>query len=108
MKTAAIYTYYSMQGSLLGQSILQQLKFCTQYAKLKDLEVVQTFIDCTSRAQLKKMLRAARKHEWDCVIVYKLNRITRKTKLFEKIIEKFRKADVTVLSATENFGGTNS
>ena len=105
MKTAAIYTYCSMQGTLLGKSTLEQLKFCEQYAKLNDLEVTQTYIDCASRAQLKKMLRAARKHEWDCVIVYKLNRITRTTKLLEKIVKKLRKSSVVILSATEHFGG---
>ena len=81
-KTAVIYARFSSDRQT-EQSIEGQLRECMAYAESHDIRVVDTYIDRAmsgtndNRDSFQQMLRDAKSHPWDHVIVYKLDRFSR-------------------------------
>ena len=100
MKTAVIYARYSSERQT-EQSIEGQLRVCNDYAERNDLKIVGTYIDRAmtgkndNRKDFQRMLRDCSKHEWEIVLVYKLDRFSRNK--YEMAMHRVR-----LVSAMEN------
>ena len=93
-----------------GYSIEAQLDVLRQYCKLYHKEIVEEYVDpgvsgkeMTKRAKLQKLLRDAELGRFDEVIVWKFNRMSRKTKDLLEIVEHLTKHKVYFRSFSENF-----
>ena len=107
MKTAVIYARYS-SDSQTEQSIEGQLRVCNEFAKSKNIVILNTYIDRAMtgtndhRPDFQRMLADSKKREWDYVIVYKLDRFSRDK--YEMTIHKhtLKENGTKLLSAMEN------
>ena len=107
MKKAVIYARYS-SDSQTEQSIEGQLRVCREYAKNNNILVVDTYIDRAMtgtndmRPDFQRMLKDSTKHQWEIVLVYKLDRFSRDK--YETTIHKhtLKENGVKLVSAMEN------
>ncbi len=107
MKTAVIYARYS-SDSQTEQSIEGQVRVCKEYAKNNNILVVDTYIDRAMtgtndlRPDFQRMLKDSAKHQWEVVLVYKLDRFSRDK--YETTIHKhtLKENGVKLVSAMEN------
>ena len=60
------------------------------------------------RPALSKLLRAMEAREIDCVIVYKVDRLSRSLLDFARLLSLFEKHDVSFVSVTQDFNTTSS
>ena len=93
-----------------GYSIDAQLDTLRQYCKLYNKEVVGEYVDrgisgkeMTKRHELQKLLRDAEGKKFDEVIVWKFNRMSRKTKDLIDIVERLNINNVYFRSFSESF-----
>ena len=111
MKNAVIYARYSSDKQT-ELSIEAQLTACYNYAKAKDLNVIHEYIDRAytgrndNRPEFRKMIKDSDKHNFDYVLVYKLDRFARNR--YDSAINKkaLRNNGVRVLSAMEHLTDT--
>lgn len=111
MKTAVIYARYS-SDSQTEQSIEGQLRVCEEYAQKNNILILNTYIDRAmtgtndNRPDFQRMLKDSNRHEWNYVLVYKLDRFSRNK--YESTIHKrtLKNNGVKVLSAMENIPDT--
>ncbi len=107
MKTAVIYARYSSDNQT-EQSIEGQLRVCNEFAKSKNIVILDTYIDRAmtgtndNRPDFQRMLKDSAKKQWDYVIVYKLDRFSRNK--YEMTIHKhtLKENGAKLLSAMEN------
>lgn len=107
MNKAVIYARYS-SDTQTEQSIEGQLRVCQQYAKANNILIVGTYIDRAMtgtndlRPDFQRMIKDSSKHQWDMVIVYKLDRFSRDK--YESTIHKhtLKENGVKLVSAMEN------
>lgn len=107
MKTAVIYARYSSDNQS-EQSIEGQLRVCEEYANRNDILILDTYIDRAmtgtndNRADFQRMIKDSGKHEWNYVLVYKLDRFSR-DKYATAVHKKTLKDNgVKLISATEH------
>ena len=62
----------------------------------------------TDRPALKRLLADIEAGAVDCVVVYKVDRLSRSLMDFAKLLALFDQKDVTFVSTTQNFNTTNS
>ncbi len=93
-----------------GYSIDAQLDTLRQYCKLYNKEIYDEYIDrgvsgkeMTKRHELQKLLRDAERGLFDEVIVWKFNRMSRKTKDLIEIVERLNQNNVYFRSFSESF-----
>lgn len=93
-----------------GYSIDAQLETLTQYCKLFNKEIYDKYVDpgvsgkeMTKRHELQRLLRDAERGLFDEVIVWKFNRMSRKTKDLLEIVDRLDKCNVNFRSFSENF-----
>ena len=111
MKKAVIYARYS-SDSQTEQSIEGQLRVCKEYAKNNNILIVDTYIDRAMtgtndlRPDFQRMLKDSAKHQWEIVLVYKLDRFSRDK--YETTIHKhtLKENGVKLMSAMENIPDT--
>lgn len=109
MANAVIYARFSSHAQN-EQSIEGQLRVCYEYAAREGYAVVGEYIDraltgrSDDRPDFQRMIADAKKHAFDYVIVYKLDRFARNR--YDSAIYKnaLKRAGVKVLSAMENIG----
>ena len=107
MKSAVIYARYSSERQT-EQSIEGQLRVCNDYAERNDLKIVGTYIDRAmtgkndNRKDFQRMLRDCSKHEWEIVLVYKLDRFSRNKYEMAMHRKTLRDNGVRLVSAMEN------
>ena len=107
MNKAVIYARYS-SDTQTEQSIEGQLRVCQQYAKANNILIVGTYIDRAMtgtndlRPDFQRMIKDSSKHQWDMVLVYKLDRFSRDK--YESTIHKHthKENGVKLVSAMEN------
>lgn len=107
MRKAVIYARYS-SDSQTEQSIEGQLRVCREYAQSNDILIVDTYIDRAMtgtndmRPDFQRMLKDSAKHQWEVVLVYKLDRFSRDK--YETTIHKhtLKENGVKLVSAIEN------
>ena len=107
MKAAVIYARYSSERQT-EQSIEGQLRVCNDYAERNDLKIVGPYIDRAmtgkndNRKDFQRMLRDCSKHEWEIVLVYKLDRFSRNKYEMAMHRKTLRDNGVRLVSAMEN------
>lgn len=93
-----------------GYSIEGQLDVLRKYCKMHNKVVSHEFIDrgvsgksLDGRFELQKLLRAAEDKAYDEVIVWKINRMARKTRDLLEIVDLLDKNNIAFRSYSENF-----
>lgn len=112
-----LYVIYSRKSKFTGkgESIETQIDLCKKYLVNKYGNVeekIQIFQDegftgyNTNRPQFQKMMKFIKENKVKCVIVYKLDRISRNVSDFCNLKNEFAKYNVSFISVTENFDTT--
>lgn len=108
MPKAVIYARYSSH-SQTEQSIEGQLRVNYEYAEREGLMVVGEYIDraisgtsADARPEFQRMIADAKKHQFEYIIVYKLDRFARNRYDSAVYKHKLKEAGVKLLSATES------
>lgn len=106
MKKVAIYTRVStMEQANEGYSIDEQRNKLEAFCDINDWPKHELFVDAgvsgstTNRPALKELM--ARLDEFELVLVYKLDRLTRNVRDLLEMLDVFEKNNVTFRSATE-------
>ena len=115
IKTAVIYLRVSTEEQVDNFSLDTQADICSKEALRKGIEVIKVFREegrsaktIKGRPVLIELLEYCRKNKRkiDAVIVYRLDRISRKTSDYLAIRQKLATCDITLLSATEPTGNS--
>ena len=111
VKRAVIYTRVSTDAQAEDDkvSLSEQERMCKAYIESKGWDYVRTYEDggysgrTMERPALKEMLTDVCQRKFDAVVIYRLDRLSRKQKDTLVLIEDYMKAnDVTVASLYEN------
>ena len=117
MKKAAIYTRVStsMQADKEYNSCEAQKDRMLSFIKSQeDMELAKEYSDPgysggdLNRPALKELLQDIEERKIDCVLTYKIDRLTRSSKDFYALIEFFEKFNVSFISVTERFDTSSS
>ncbi|MFH1386620.1 MAG: recombinase family protein [bacterium] len=114
MKTA-IYTRVSTEDQVReGYSLEVQREYLTNYSNQQGYELYEVYTDegisagTTDRPALQKLLKDAKQKKFDLVMVYKIDRLSRRLKDLIEIVDQLESCGVGFKSATEPFDTTNS
>ena len=78
-----------------------------RYAAYADLEIVAQYLDMAvsgrkeGRPQLQTLMRAARNHEFDCVLVWKFDRFARSVTHLLRALEEFNHLGIRFISVQD-------
>jgi len=108
---AALYARVSTEEQATeGFSIQAQIEDIETYAKRNNMEIVARYVDegvsgknISGRPEMKRLLRDIESDDFSTVIVYKIDRISRKSKDALEIAERCEQANVSLISLKENF-----
>ncbi len=109
MKTAIIYTRVSTDEQVENMSLGNQLEACEKYAEANGLEVLKVFVEegesakTANRPQLLALIRYCQEHKGQVstLLVWKLDRFSRRTKDHHAIKAVLKKVGVSLASVTE-------
>ncbi len=109
ISTACLYLRYS-SANQTEQSIEGQMRVCREFCARHNIRVVDMYIDrATSaskdiekRVSFLKMIKDSEKHNWEAVVVYKLDRFSRSRYDSANYKYRLKKNGVQLISATEN------
>src|SRR5262247_692709 len=105
MKNAVLYARVSTKNN--GQDPETQLLPLREYAKNRGLTVVEEFVDHgvsgakERRPRLDALMKAAKKGQFDAVIVWKFDRFARSTRHLVQALEEFQGLGIHFVSLTE-------
>ena len=111
MTTAVVYARYSSDNQT-EQSIEGQLRVCNQYAQNNDILILDTYIDRAmtgtndNRPDFQRMIKNSEKHEWQYILVYKIDRFSRNKYETAKYKRILKDNGVKLLSAMEHIPDT--
>lgn len=94
------------------QSLDMQVKSVRDYCEREGIEIYKEYSDIgqsgkkESRPEFDLMLQDMRDKLFDCVVVYKLDRIGRSLSHLVKLFEEFEKKNIKFISATQTFNTT--
>ncbi len=94
------------------QDVGMQQKAIKDYCLREDIELIKEYSDIgqsgkkESRPMFDLMLKDMRDKKFNCVIVYKLDRIGRSLPHLVKLFEEFEKKDIKFISVTQSFNTT--
>jgi len=94
------------------QDIGMQQNAIRDYVNREGIETYKEYSDVgvsgkkESRPEFDKLLYDMRDRKFDCIIVYKLDRIGRSISHLLKLFEEFSKRDIKFISITQNFNTT--
>lgn len=77
------------------------------YSKRAELEVIAQYFDIAvsgrkeGRPELNKLMKAARNHEFDCVLVWKFDRFARSVSHLLKALEEFEHLNIRFISVQD-------
>ena len=106
---AAIYARYS-SAVQNDASIEQQIAECQEFARVKGYKIIATFADhaisgrTDRRPEFQKLMKAAERHEFQVVLAYKSNRISRNMLHALSYEDKLAKLGIDVYYCKEEFG----
>ena len=106
MKNAVIYARYSSDKQT-EQSIDGQIRVCTEFAEQQGYNIINSYIDRATtgtndrRPAFQQMLADSAKHNFEIVLVYKLDRFSRNRYDSAKNKYFLKKQNVKVVSACE-------
>lgn len=78
-----------------------------RYASYADLEIVERYLDIAvsgrkeGRPKLQALMRAARNHEFDCVLVWKFDRFARSVSHLLRALEEFNHLGIRFISVQD-------
>lgn len=109
ISTACLYVRYS-SANQTEQSIEGQIRVCREFCARHNIRVVDIYADrATSaskdiekRVSFLKMIKDSEKHNWEAVVVYKLDRFSRSRYDSANYKYRLKKNGVQLISATEN------
>lgn len=107
----AIYARVSTEEQRERQSILTQLEFAERYCKLHDLPVYRVYSDdgisgtvpLERRPEGSQILRHARQGKFNQLLIYRLDRLGRETRLILNAVAELERLGVRIRSMTEEF-----
>lgn len=110
-KKAVIYARVSTEEQAKeGFSISAQLDELKRYAEQNGFEYIGEYVDegvsgksIVGRPEMRKLLRDAERNKFDIVLVYKIDRISRKLKDALDISDVLEKSNVSLICPKENF-----
>ena len=110
MKIAAIYVRKSIKTGK-GESIKSQIDMCRQYANDRDIVVDNSFIYYDegysgkdfNRPQFKQMLNDLNKNNFNILLCYRLDRISRNVSDFSSVLDTLQEYKVDFISIKEQF-----
>jgi site-specific DNA recombinase len=114
MKVAAYVRVSTDEQAEEGYSIAAQKNRLEAYALSQGWEIVQWYVDegesakDLNRTDLKRMLKAVEQDVFECVLVYRLDRLTRSVLDLYNLLNTFEKHDVKFKSATEVYDTTTA
>lgn len=114
MTTAAIYIRVSTDEQTAGTSLDSQRDLCARYAATHNYRVGQLYADegvsgrNADRPAFQRLLADARARRFEVVLVYKLDRFARATRLALESMEALERAGVRVESVTEYLDRTSA
>lgn len=97
-----------LRVSTSEQTTLNQELELKEYCKRNNIEIYKIYQEegvsgaKTSRPELDKMLQDIRKKEFDCVIVWKLDRLGRSVQHLLQLLQEFQNKGVTLIITTMN------
>lgn len=111
---AVIYARVSTEEQASeGYSIEAQKQLLQEYAKQRNIQIIDEYIDegksgksIDGRPELLRLLSDARENKFDIVIIYKLDRLARKTRDSLEIAERLERHNVLLMSYSENIDTT--
>ncbi|MCX7746792.1 MAG: recombinase family protein [Clostridia bacterium] len=114
-QTAAIYVRVSTEEQAReGYSIPAQIETLTQYCKLYQINIYKIYKDLgisgknvISRPGLNELLLDASKGFFDCVLVWKISRLSRNLKDLLILVDKLEQSSVAFISYSEKFDTSN-
>lgn len=104
----AIYARQS-KFSESGESIENQVKLCKEYANKLGYTNIKIYKDegfsggNINRPEFKQLLEDAKNKEFNCLICYKLDRISRNISDFSKLIDNLNNLNISFISIKEQF-----
>src|SRR5262245_4319977 len=105
MKNAVLYARVSTKNN--GQNPETQLLPMREYAHHRGLTVIEEYVDHgvsgakEKRPRLDALMKAARKGQFDGVIVWKFDRFARSTRHLVQALEEFQALGIHFVSLTE-------
>lgn len=105
---AVIYARYSPGSKQTDMSIEGQLHDCYAFAERSGMTVIDEYIDRSltgrddKRSDFQRMINDAKKHQFERILVWKLDRFARNRYDSATYKAKLKKHGVRVISATEN------
>src|SRR5450432_2019854 len=111
LMAVGVYVRVSTEEQRERQSIVTQREFASRYCGLHEMAVYETYADDgvsgTVPLELRsggiRLLEDARKRKFDQLLVYKLDRLGRETRLILNAVAELEKHGVRVRSMTEEF-----
>lgn len=108
---AALYARVSTEEQATeGFSINAQIEEIETYAQKNNMEIVARYVDegvsgknISGRPEMKRLLKDIESKDFTTVIVYKIDRISRKSKDALEIAERCEQANISLISLKENF-----
>ncbi len=104
----ALYTRVSTVEQVKGVSIETQLDRLQNYAKFKEWIISDEFIDAgwsgkdDNRPGLKRLMATARRGYIDVVVVCKIDRLMRNTRLLLQSVDEFKKLGIRFVAIDDN------
>ena len=117
MQKGIIYYRVSTEDQAqTGVSLEQQKNACLDYAGKNEIEILKLFHDdgvsakTTKRAGLQELLAYCKKNykEIDCLIVYKIDRLSRNVKDYATMLMTLGELNIKFISITETVNDTSS
>jgi site-specific DNA recombinase len=114
MKVAAYLRVSTHEQASEGYSIKAQKTRLSAYAISQGWEIVHFYVDegisakDMERPELQRMLKGVKEEAFDCVLVYRLDRLTRSVTDLYELIKIFEKHDIKFKSATEIYDTTTA
>lgn len=109
MKKAALYTRVStLEQVQYGYSIGEQKERLKNYAQSQDFSIVDIYSDegisgkSLIRPAMERLINDIKANKIDIVLIYKLDRLSRRVKDVLELVELFDKYNVTLFSLNEN------
>lgn len=105
--TVVIYARYSSENQS-EESITAQIRACTEYCVRNGHDVVNHYIDramtarCDKRPAFQQMIADAKNHQFQAVVVHKLDRFSRDRLDHAIYRQELRKSGVRLISVLEN------
>ena len=103
MIKAAIY----IRVSTAEQNIDLQKDGLVEYAQRADFDIIEEYVDIAvsgrkeGRPQLRRLMKAARNREFDCVLVWKFDRFARSVSHLLKALDTFNHLNIRFISVQD-------